>query len=175
MSSLLAIVALSLPLAAKPASIDWHHNYREARAIGISKQKPLAMFIASGKDGWAKILADGAFDAKIKNLLTENYVAVFIDRDTTEGQKTISAFGLGNQPALIISNRAGDLQAFRHEGTLTETDLTVCLNRYSSASHVVTITESLFNATSRVTASYAPPTMPVYQNYYAPSFGGCST
>lgn len=174
MHSILALVALSLPLAAKPASIDWHHNYRAAHEIGISKQKPLAMFVASGKEGWKKILADGAFDTKVQHILAENYVAVFIDRDTTEGQKTVAAFGLSNQPALIISNRAGDLQAFRHEGTLTETDLTVCLNRYSSASYVVTTTESLLNATNRVTAYYASPA-PVYQNVYAPAFGGCST
>jgi hypothetical protein len=174
MYSTLALLAFSLPMATQPGKVAWQNNYREARANGIAKHKPLAMFIAPGKDGWKKILAEGAFNANIQRILADNYVPVFIDRDSTEGKKTVAAFGLGDQPALIISSRSGDIQAFRHEGTLTETDLTVCLNRYSSAGLVVTTTESLINATNRVSAAYASPA-PAYQNYYAPAFGGCST
>lgn len=173
MYSTIALLALMLPTGKnETAALSWHTNYRIAKADGISKQKPLAMFVASGKEGWKKLLSEGSFNAEIKRLLAENYVVAFIDREDSYGKKIADMFGVEGGTALIISSRDGELQAFRHDGIISETDLTVCLNRYSAANHVVVTTESLNIAVSGVSASnYAPA--PVIQ-YYNP-FGNCPT
>ncbi len=175
MCSLVAILALSLPSATSLNSVDWHTHYGVARAVGVSKQKPIVMFIAAGKDGWKKILANGNFNPEICRLLKEHYVALYVDQQTDEGKKIGAAFEVHGHPALIISSRTGDVQVFRNEGTISQTDLTLCLNRYSTAGLMVYTTESLFNVTNQVSTSYAPPVQPVVPAYYAPAFGGCST
>jgi hypothetical protein len=172
MYSTISLLALLLPTGNESTSISWHSNYRIAKAEGISKQKPLAMFVASGREGWKKVLSEGTFNGEIKRLLAEKYVVVFIDLEDSYGKKIADMFAVDGGSAVIISSRDGDVQAFRHDGLLSESDLTVCLNRYSAASHVVVTTESLNIATSSVsTSSYAPA--PVIQ-YYNP-YGSCPT
>jgi hypothetical protein len=171
MYSSIALLAMILPVANEP-SVSWQNNYRIAKAAAVSKQKPLALFLAPGKDGWKKLLSEGAFSAEIQRLLAENYVAVFIDQDSDYGKKITELFGVEGQTALFISSRDGDLQAFRHDGTLSESDLAVALNRYSAATHVVVTTENLDIATSRATSSYSSPA-PVYQNYFNPYCPNC--
>jgi hypothetical protein len=175
MCSFVTILALALPGATSLNSINWHTHYGVAKAAGVSKQKPLIMFIASGKEGWNKILANGSFNSEIRRLLNEKYVALYVDQQTEEGKKLGNAFEVHGHPALIISSRTGDVQVFRHEGSLSQTDLTLCLNRYSTAGLVVYTTESLFNVTNQVSTAYAPPVQAAYPTYYAPAFGGCST
>jgi hypothetical protein len=170
MYSTISLLALILPAGKETVSISWHTNYRIAKAEGISKQKPLAMFVASGKEGWKKVLSEGTFNAEIKRILAENYVVAFIDLEDSYGKKIADMFAVEGGSALIISSRGGDLQAFRHDGLLSENDLSVCLNRYSAANHVVVTTESLNIAVSGVSSSYYAPA-PVIQ-YYNP-FGNC--
>src|SRR5262249_47736318 len=51
-------------------------------------------------------------------------------------------FEVSEGVGLIISDRTGQLQAFRHEGTLAGDDLTSYLERYSATGRVAQTTET---------------------------------
>ena len=167
MNPSIALITLWGALSAAPAP-KWEKDYRAARTVTARVQKPMAVFVASGKDGWKKFVTDGRLDAESKKLLSEQYVVVYVDRNTTSGRKTADSLGFTELPGLVLSDRTGDLQAFRHEGELSVADLARFLTRYADPGHVVYTTES--NGGQVVT--YQPITP---ANYYAPGFGQCQT
>src|SRR5207302_6334215 len=82
-------------------------------------------------------------------------------------------------PGLVLSDRRGDNQAFRHEGTLADADLERQLRKYSDPDRVVRRTESGAVATTSYYAApaapapvYAPPAAPVAPYFPAPAVGG---
>jgi hypothetical protein len=170
----IALIAMAGTWAANlPVTPTWESDYRLARQIGEKAQKPLAVFIGSGAAKWQQLTREGLYDAEIARLLTEQYVRVYVDVETPEGRKLAEAFGLVNSRGLIISDRTGDVQAFRHDGDLAAKDLARYLTRYCSSDHVVVTTETTI-----------PPAAPVYQSavyqasYQQPSlngFGACRT
>jgi hypothetical protein len=61
---------------------------------------------------------------------------VYVDTDTAAGQSLASAFSLPK--GLIISSKGGELQALRHTGNISPTDLTGYLTRYSETKDITT-------------------------------------
>lgn len=105
----------------------WNSDYALAMRDAKQAGKPLALFFASGPDGWKQVLRDGAMSDDVANLL-ERYVPVYLDTATPNGKALASAFdvqGVG----LILSDHKCEVQAFCHQGALGAGDLASCLTR----------------------------------------------
>jgi hypothetical protein len=123
-------------------SVKWERDYLHAREIGTRLQKPLAVFVGSGEEGWKKVVRDGGLDANMRRLLVEQFVPVYVNVDSESGQKLAEAFELANKHGLIISDRTGELMAFRQDGDLESKDLVKHLNRLADPEHIVFTTET---------------------------------
>ena len=106
----------------------------------------------------------GAPTRAARDLLRSEYVCVYVDRDRRAGRELAESFEMGDGPGLVLSDRRGDSQAFRHEGTLDDDALERQLRKYSDPDRVVRRTETGAVAT---TSYYAAPAAPV--PVYAPA------
>jgi hypothetical protein len=128
--------------------------------IGIRRSerenKPIAVFIGSGKKGWEKLSQEGKLSKSIQAKLSSDYVCVYIDAQEEEDLATaFEVHGTG----LIISSAGGRLQAFRHEGDLANDDIEQYLGTYSDRERVVKHTED--TRRSYYTAPAQPSAPPV--------------
>src|SRR5262249_12311601 len=96
----------------------WLQEYGEARQTGRQQEKPLAVFIGSGETGWEQVSREGKLAKDVKQLLAANYVCLYVNTDDKNGKRLASAFEFGEGPGIVISNRTGRVQAFRHQGDL---------------------------------------------------------
>jgi hypothetical protein len=107
--------------------------------------------------------------------LAEHYVCVYVDTEQSSGENLASAFDISEGPAVVISDPTGSVQAFRHEGELTNQKLGQYLRRYADPERKVDSTETV--ATQRVSyypqqAVTPPPVFsPPFMNF-APTMGG---
>ena len=120
-------------------SLPWQPDYPTAVKRAVEEKKPLAVFIGHGKSGKDNVDAELGQGTKEAKTLAESYVSLYIDADTEAGKKLAVSFEISE--GVVISNRTGDLQAVRHEGTVTKTELSDYLNRYAEPTRVVTTTE----------------------------------
>lgn len=175
MSSTFAILAFSgfVAAASNPTNVAFQKEYSAARQLGREQAKPLAVFVSSGENGWEKICRE-PIGGDVKKLLSDSYVCVYVDRGDEAGKRLAADFEFNNGPGLVISNRTGDLQAFRHQGDMTNEVLATQLRRFADSNLVVNQTETL-NATR--TSFYPPNGQGYYQSYY-PQYGnvggGCA-
>ena len=140
-----------------------HKSYGLARVQSVSVNKPIAVFIGSGDKGWEEISTEGKFERDVRKILSANYVCVYVDSSRGAGKELASAFEVTDGSGLVISNRSGTLQAFRHQGTLTNYELEWYLKRYADPDLVVQNTET------------TAPAQPVYPSYYQPVNYGYSS
>jgi hypothetical protein len=166
--SALSGMMVSSVLSTEPA---WMTDYDKARQRGMKEEKPLAVFIGSGTAGWEQVSREKTFAKQVKLVLTEKYVCLYVNREHEAGKKLASAFEVTEGAGLVISSRSGDLQAFRHEGDLTNQDLERYLLRYADPTRVTMHTET--NPPSRVSYYLSAPQQiftPVqYQLQYQPA------
>jgi hypothetical protein len=163
MTLLIAIVAAwtgAIPQIV-PADVKWEQNYVQARELAARLQKPLAVFVGSGAEGWKQVVREGNLNAAARRELHERFVPVYVNAETEAGQNLAGAFELANKRGLIISDRTGGLMAFHQDGDLELADLVKHLNRLGDPDHVVSVTET--NDPS------APPYVPHAQVALAPA------
>jgi hypothetical protein len=162
------LVALSGLVAPGDAteSPSWLTDYNSASKQVVSAKKPLAVFLGSKADTLSR---DGQLSSDAKRILADNYVCLHIDPATAQGKSLASAFELPSGLGIVISDRSGKVQAFRHEGDLANADLVRYLTRYSDPNYVVRTTES--NPGERV--SYYPPSQAPVSSY-CPTCSSCS-
>ncbi|MBV9122310.1 MAG: thioredoxin family protein [Planctomycetes bacterium] len=98
---------------------------------------------------------EGKLDKKANQLLEENYLCVYVDTEHIAGKQLAAEFEMKKGPGLIISNADGSLQAFRHEGTLSNSQLVQELRRLADPNLVVRETE--FSTTHSQQVSYYSP------------------
>jgi hypothetical protein len=137
---LVALTSVSAPVEGTKAP-SWSQDYTAARKQAIGEKKPLAVFLAPGKGAWDKIGQDGV-SADANNVLASKYVCVHVDTSTSAGKVLAAAFEIPSGLGIVISDRTGDVQAFRHEGDLANQDLVRYLSTYSDPNRVVVATES---------------------------------
>src|SRR5438128_2462016 len=108
-------VALAAALASNPVTLApaWQNNYRQARELGEREHKPLVVVIGSGKAPWANLARVAEQDGTINETLRSKYVCLFVDTDTTEGQRLARSFDISGS-GIVISDRSGEFQAYRH-------------------------------------------------------------
>lgn len=154
-----ALVAALVPAHATSLAPAWIHDYRQAREVGSREQKPLVVVIGSGKTDWAHLAKPAEQDESINQTLRSSYVCLFVDTDTTEGQKLARAFDMPG-PGVVISTRAGDVEAYRKAGEVPATELAKELTHYADDAYVA----------HKMAPPPAAPVQPTY--YYQPAYGG---
>jgi hypothetical protein len=132
----------------------WVTDYAAARKQGATASKPLAVFLGSGKAGYQQVIRGGELNPNSNRMLAANYVPVYIDTSTEAGQRLARDFEMPGGRGLVISDRTGQLQAFRHQGELTDQDLAAYLQRYADGNRLVATTET---ATGSRASFYAGP------------------
>ncbi len=165
---LVALVGF-VPQQAETEAPTWLQNYGQARKQGQNEGKKLAIFIGSGEQGYAKVCRDGKLSAEARKLLAANYLCVYLDTDTKEGQRVASLFQVSDGTGLVIGDRSGEYQLCRFKGTLTDAELTRSLKRFADPDLVVYSTVTNPNET----VSYYPPQQTNGTTYPAtPYYGG---
>lgn len=135
----------------------WHTNYREAKDLAAREHKPLVVVLCTctGEAAWNGITSEGGLNAESLKVLRDSYVCVYVDTDSDKGRRLAADFELTNGPAIIISDKSGDVQAYRHDGAQTPSALAEVFKRYANPDRVVTTTDS-----NRATSA---------SNYFAPA------
>jgi hypothetical protein len=136
------LVALS---GSAPSFMDgpaWIMDYGEARNLSQKEEKPIAVFFGSGATGWNGISREGRMNQEIAGLLGKYYICLYLDTASPEGRRLARAFEMDESRGIVISNSKGNLQAFRHEGDLSNEDLWYYLQRFSNPNLAVFHTET---------------------------------
>jgi hypothetical protein len=136
-----AAVALSVLLTgeALPSGVSWQTDYSQALSTAVAQQKPIAVFIGRGEAGYSKLVTDGQIPASAGELLSKNYVCVYVDTDTPAGKALSSQFTISS--GLVISTKGGSYQTLRHTGSVSPTELTQYLTQYGDKTTVATTAE----------------------------------
>jgi hypothetical protein len=135
-----AAVVLSAALANEAAVVApaWETSYARAADTAIAQRKPLAVFIGRGEAGYAKVVG-GDMPTEAGRLLAANYVALYVNTDTAEGQRLATAFGVTE--GLVISCRGCQVQALKYGGAVPAVELAGYLTKYAAADVAVATTE----------------------------------
>jgi hypothetical protein len=115
------------------ASPAWNRDYDSARRRAEAANKPLAVIIASGSDGWTSICKEGELKPDVRRLLTQHYVCLYVDATAPAERELARSFETKSAPLLVLSDHSRAYQAYRHSGVLTNSSLAQLLQRYSSA------------------------------------------
>lgn len=154
-------LATALCSPASTPSPNWHSDYSLARSEAGRAAKPLAVFIASGENGWERLLDEGKFTPATFQALRAGYVCVFVNTDTKPGRKLADQFEFADGPALVLSDRGGDHQAYRRHGAMPEGEFRRVLAKFADGERVAQTTE-----TSGLRPAAPPPAFtPATLNY----------
>jgi hypothetical protein len=165
------------PAEASP-KVSWEASYTTASLKGSRLNKPLAVFVGRGAQGWKDVSSEGKLSPTAIALLNKSYVCVYVDMSKPDGRKLARDLELDGTGGLVLSTRDGASQAFSHPGDMAPRDLVRTLKKFASPSYVPTRTESLGSTTTRY--SYVPPSRPApaasFPSHFRapafPSFGG---
>jgi len=153
-TSMLLVALAGVPVAADAEGTPkWQTSYTEAKKQCVADQKPLAVFIGTGKAGWNQLARDGKLSKEIEQVLSDKYVPLYVDSSSAQGRQLATALGISDPVGIVISDSKCEMMAFYHEGDLASADLSRYLARYSDPNRVVQFTES---NPGHHKASYAP-------------------
>jgi hypothetical protein len=116
------LVALHL-LATDAPSPTWYRDYELATRRAQTAKKPVAVFIASGRQRWTAVCEDGEPGPQVRRLLADHYICVYVDASRPAEQPLARSFEAGAQPLLVLSSPNLLYQAFRHSGTIDRASL----------------------------------------------------
>ena len=154
-----------------PSAPNWHTDYAQAMSRSSAEGKPMAVFIGNGADRLAKLTAEGAIPAEAVRVLNASYVCVYLDAGTAVGKDLASRFEMTE--GLVISNRGGHVQAYRHNGAMGGKELTESLSKYADGEQpVVTATNGAgsYSSNGAVIIGTSATGGVVYpSNYYSPA------
>jgi hypothetical protein len=136
---LIALWSIANSVREEPA---WTVDYTQARKLSQIERKPIAVFVGSGATGWNDVSREGRLGKDSARFLAKSYVCLYLDTATEEGGRLARALEMGESRGIVISDSQGKLQAFRHEGGLTNENLTYYLERFSNPDLVVSYTQT---------------------------------
>jgi hypothetical protein len=171
-TSILLVVSAGIQAPAATTAPEWKRDYATATSEGKNARKPLAVFVGRGSDGWAQVSDTGRLGPQARELLRDDYVCLYVDRDTPDGQRLATDLALSTEgPGLVITDHSGELQAFRRSGQLSPEDLARWLQTCANPNRRVIRTETGEREDVRY---YAPPPPPM-GGYYPAFSSGCSS
>ena len=136
MTTTFAAVALSAVLSSGAVVVPaWQTDYSKAVASAAAEHKPLAVFIGKGDSGYSKLVG-GEIPTEAGQLLAKSFVCIYVDTDTAAGKSLARQFDISK--GLVISCKGGDVQALRHSGAVTPSNLTGYLAKYSDGKTIAT-------------------------------------
>jgi len=150
MFSSMICLALAAAMATSANVSVWQSDYVQARDLAARTGKPMAVVIGDGSNGWKKVLP---LNETTTSAINSGFVCVYIDKTTTTGKELANAFAMADTIGLVMSDKAGQNQAFRHAGAMKESDVTTAVARYSDTTHVARKTES----NEQNPPTYSPP------------------
>jgi hypothetical protein len=153
MISLISLVALCTAIAEVASRPAWQMDYQAAQLQSARLHKPLAIFLAPGKDGWHQLSQSGKLSREVQTLIGAKYVPVFLNTETVDGKALASSFEISKGIGLVLSDHEGQLQAFRHEGNLSQKHLVRALQRHADPDRPVRTTETNVEPVRRATVS----------------------
>jgi hypothetical protein len=155
-----SMIGLAVSAFLGTATPVWQTDYREAKAQAARDQKPMVVVLCTctGEAAWNGITTEGSLGNETLKILRESYVCVYVDTDSDKGRRLAVDFDLKSGPSLIISDKTGEVQAYRQDGTLSAGKLTEVLRLYANPDRVVSQTDS-----NRVVAPASYFTPPVLQ------------
>ena len=134
--------------------VAWKRSYSDAYVEGQKAKKPLAVIMGAGPNGYQKVIQEGTFTSDIRKILANEFIPVYLDADKADDLRLIRSLGITSNQGIVLSNRTCDLQAFFHDGSLSEAELTRQLWRSADPTMVVTSTATVSTYTQRT--SYYP-------------------
>ena len=150
---------LTLVLASAMLAPGWHNSYNQAQQQSAQTKKPLVIVFGSGANGWSKVVRAESPSPAVTKLLSEGYVCMYVDTASAKGKQIAQNFDIAGNVGIVISDRAGTIQAFWHQGDLTNDSLTGYLQKYADPHVVVSGTETANTArTSYYPAAQATST-----------------
>ena len=164
-TSILTVALAGALLAGQNGTSTWQTSYSKAQQIGSEQKKPLAVVFGAGANGWAKVVRDAEPSQEVTQMLTSKYVCVYIDTTSPAGKKVAENFGIIGGSGLVISDRGCTLQAFWHQGNLTNQNMVRFLEKYADPQVVVRGTETA----STTRTSYYPAAEPEGGTVSAPA------
>jgi hypothetical protein len=164
----LAILALAgflvAPTPTPKPDLVWWRDYQIAQERGVKEGKPLAVFVGGGQGGYHALAREGELNDTIKDVLAESYVCVYLDTNSASQTELIKSLAVTKGKGLVLSDRTGNVQAYHHDGTLTEAELANQLQHF--ADPAVEIHTTVTNADVR--RSYYSGASNLPQAYYPP-------
>jgi hypothetical protein len=125
------LLALQL-LGVSSLSPTWNLDYSRALRRAEAAKKPVAVFIASGSDGWKTICEEGNLSPEVRRLLADHYICLYIDASQPADQELLQSFEAGKKPLVVLSTRDRTYQAYRHSGTTASASLAQALRRHAT-------------------------------------------
>lgn len=141
-TSILTVVLAGSLLAGQNGSPTWQNSYSHGLKLGAEQKKPLVVVIGSGANGWTKVIRDGAPSPEVTQLLSQQYVCVYVDSASPQGKTLAQSFEISGT-GLVISDMAGQYQAFWHRGDLSDQALAHQLVKHGDPAAVVVQTTSI--------------------------------
>jgi hypothetical protein len=147
----------------------WQSDYFAAQRLSGQEKKPLAVFLGRGPRGWDSLSKEGQLSREAQELLNAHYICVYVDHGQASNKKLAEAFRMTEGTGVVLSDRTGDVQSFRHQGKLTNKELEGYLRTHADANRVVQRTETHVREDVRY---YYPPSQP--SSFQMGGFsGGC--
>jgi hypothetical protein len=134
---------VSLALAGILNAPSWQTSYVDAQRDAVAQRKPIAVVFAPGPNAWSKVIREQSPAPEVTKLLTDRYVCVMVDTQSEAGRRLAQTFEITSDRGLIISDRTGSLQAFWHQGDLSNDTMTRYLSKFADPTLVVTGTETV--------------------------------
>ena len=147
-TAILTVVLTGALLAGQNATPTWRNDYRQAQQQAATAKKPLVVVFGSGANGWAKVIRAESPSVDVNKLLSDSYVCMYVDTTSPEGKKLAQNFEISGSVGIVISDRTGAMQAFWHQGDLSNQSMVHYLHKYAEPQLVVHGTETAGN-TSR--------------------------
>jgi hypothetical protein len=113
-------------------------------------------------------------DATINETLRNKYVCLFVDTDNTPGQQLAQLFKMSG-PGVVISDRTGEYQAYRHAGEMSAPELATTLTQHTDDVYVSRKLSPPPAAPVSYPAAVGYPAAATYPApmFYSSMFGSC--
>lgn len=130
------LLALTVHANTQGAEPTWAQDYAQALKRGADEKKPVAVFLGTGNQGFTQVVNEGNLSQEVGDILSMQYICVYIDTATPQGKVMATAFGMGR--GIVLSDRSGVYLTFSREGVMSNQEMVRQLQSNSSRTNYYT-------------------------------------